>query len=86
MNIAILVITLFTLLYSAKWVRKTLSLGDPTKEIEKRQKQLDDFKKLIEESGKTVFVVAWLISLLVSSSFLATAIYVLTQTLTFNLN
>ena len=86
MNTAILVVTLFTLWFSARWLRKVLSSGNPVKIIEKREKQLEEFKELVKESGNGFYLFAWVLSALISSSFLATSIYVLTQTLNFNLN
>ena len=86
MNTAILVVTLFTLWFSAKWLRKVLGAGDPIKTIEKREKQLEEFKKLVKESDNVEYLIAWVLSILISFSFLAISIYVLTQTLSFNLN
>ena len=77
---AVLLVTLFTLVFSLKWLRKVLVTGNMQKMLKKREKDIEELKELIaEENRQGAFIIAWFISVAVTLFFSVISIYILSN-------
>lgn len=77
LEVCILVVTLFTLFLSLKWLLNTLGAGSTENLIKRQQKKLDELIERRKDKG--AFVVAWVVALIISGTFITISTYVLTQ-------
>lgn len=83
-NYAILFVTLVTLLIGLRWLKRTLFAGSVENMISKQEASLNKMKEDAKDPKyKLAFGVAWLISILGSSTIISIAIYVLANKLNF---
>ena len=76
---AVLLVTLFTLFFSLKWLRKVLVTGNMQKMLKKREKDIEELKELIAENRQGAFITAWFISIAVTLFFSVISIYILSN-------
>ena len=83
-NYAILFVTIVALWYGLRWLKRTLLSGSVENMIYNNQASLDKMKEDAKDPKyKLAFGVAWLISILGSSTIISIAIYVLANKLNF---
>lgn len=76
---AVLLVTLFTLFFSLKLLRKVLVTGNMQKMLKKREKDIEELKELIAENRQGAFITAWFISVSVTLFFSGISIYILSN-------
>ena len=76
---AVLLVTLFTLVFSLKLLLKVLATGNLQKMLKKREKEIEEIKELIAENRQGAFIIAWLISVAVTLFFSVISIYILSK-------
>ena len=76
---AVLLVTLFTLVFSLKWLHKVLVTGNMQKMLKKREKDIEELKELIAENRQGAFIIAWFISVAVTLFFSVISIYILSN-------
>ena len=83
-NYAILFVTVVTLWVGLRWLKRTLLAGSVENMIDNQQASLDRMKEDAKDPKyKLAFGVAWLISILGSSTIIGISIYVLANKLSF---
>lgn len=83
-NYAILFVTLVTLWFGLRWLKRDLFMGSVENMINKQEASLNKMKDDAKDPKyKLAFGVAWLISILGSSTVIGIAIYVLANKLNF---
>ena len=83
-NYAILFVTIVTFLVGLRWLKRTLLAGSVENMIDNQQASLDRMKEDAKDPKyKLAFGVAWLISILGSSTIIGIATYVLANKLNF---
>ena len=83
-NYAILFVTLVTLWFGLRWLKRALFMGSVENMIRKQEASLNKMKEDAKDPKyKLAFGAAWLISILGSSSVISIAIYVLANKLNF---
>ena len=83
-NYAILFVTVVTFLVGLRWLKHTLLAGSVENMIDNKQASLDRMKEDAKDHKyKLAFGVAWLISILGSSTIIGIATYVLANKLSF---
>ena len=83
-NYAILFVTIVALYVGLRWLKRTLLTGSVENMINNQQASLDRMKEDAKDPKyKLAFGVAWLISILGSSTTISIAIYVLANKLNF---
>ena len=83
-NYAILFVTLVTLWFGLRWLKRALFMGSVETMINKQEASLNKVKEDAKDPKyKLAFGVAWLISILGSSTVIGVATYVLANKLSF---
>ena len=83
-NYAILFVTVVALWFGLRWLKRTLLAGSVENMIDNKQASLNRMKEYAKDPKyKLAFGVAWLISILGSSTIIGIATYVLANKLSF---
>lgn len=83
-NYAILFVTIVTLWFGLRWLKRTLLTGSVENMIDKQEASLNRMKEDAKDPKyESVFIAAWLISILGSSTIIGIAAYVLANKLSF---
>ena len=83
-NYAILFVTLVTLWFGLRWLKRALFIGSVENMIKNQEASLNRMKEDAKDHKyKLAFGVAWLISVVGSSTIISIAIYVLANKLNF---
>ena len=83
-NYAILFVTVVALWFGLRWLKRTILAGSVENMIKKQEASLNKMKEDAKDSKyKLAFCVAWLISILCSSTIIGIATYVLANKLSF---
>ena len=83
-NYAILFVTLVTLWFGLRWLKRALFMGSVENMIKKQEASLNKMKEDAKDHKyELAFGVAWLISILGSSTIIGIATYVLANKLNF---
>ena len=84
LDYAILFVTVMTLWFGLRWLKRTVLSGSVENLLNKQQASLNKMKEAVKDPRyKLVFGAAWLISILGSSTIISIAVYVLANKLSF---